>query len=94
LSRESEKYCEHMRRYVLTEEGRARFRNIKAHMVTEGGAKMWGYEVLDYLYEHEPATEKEIQTSTGLSWIQVADRLGEFVTRGYVVGYAEKLADE
>ena len=78
-----------MDRYVLSEEGRARFDRIKLTVVIEGRPKIWGYEVLDYLFKHERATVEEIEKSTGLSWNQVVDRLNEFVNRGYVEGYID-----
>ena len=80
-----------MNGYTLTDEGRARFSRIKTVVVIQGRPKIWGYEVLDYLYEHEHATVEEIENSTGLSWSQTVERLMEFVNRGYVEGYIEKI---
>ncbi len=54
-----------------------------------GMAKMEGYEILDYLYEHGPGTVEEIGNYTGLSWGQVVDKLGVFISHGFV----EKSAD-
>ena len=82
-----------MDRYVLNDEGRARFRRIKANADREAKVNTQGYEVLDYLYEHEPATIEEIANSTGLSRGQVGDELMVFVIRGFVKGYIEKLAE-
>ena len=79
-----------MDRYTLTYEGRARFKRSKIRMNIEGEGKIEGYEVLDYLYEHEHATVEEIENSTGLSWSQTVERLMEFVNRGCVEGYIEK----
>ena len=80
-----------MDRYVLSDEGRARFRRIKASVDIEAKADMQGYEVLDYLYEHEPATLNEIAKFTRLPRSQVGDELMIFVIRGFVKGYIEKL---
>jgi DNA-binding MarR family transcriptional regulator len=78
-----------MDRYILSDEGRARFRRIKmSGEVTK--ADMQGYEVLDYLYEHEPATVNEIAGFTRLPRSQVEDELMIFVTRGFIKGYIEK----
>ena len=81
---------EQMDRYMLTDEGRARFRRIKGSADIEAKANTQGYEFLDYLYEHEPATVEEIANNTGLSWGQVVDKLMIFVNRGYVKGFIEK----
>ena len=52
-------------------------------------AKMEGYEVLDYLYEHGSGTVEEIENYAGLSRGQVMDKLSTFIHHGFV----EKLAD-
>ena len=78
-----------MDRYTLSYEGRARFKRRKIS-VNMGMAKMEGYEVLGYLYEHGAATVEEIENYTGLSWGQVMDRLGVFIHGGYV----EKLTEQ
>lgn len=77
-----------MDRYILTNEGRARFRRIKI----QGNAvmaKIYGYEVLNYLYEHGAGTVEEIANHTGRSQGHVMDRLLAFINQGYV----EKLAE-
>ena len=79
-----------MDRYVLSDEGRARFRRIKANSDAEIKANLGGYEVLDYLYEHEPAAVNEIARFTQLPRSQVEDELMIFITRGFIKGYIEK----
>ena len=76
-----------MDRYTLTKEGRARFGRIKISVST-GTPKMEGYEVVDYLYEYGAAPVEEIKNYSGLSRVQVMDKLWAFISRGYV----EKLA--
>jgi DNA-binding MarR family transcriptional regulator len=70
--------------YLLSYEGRARFKRTKISVEIEGKVKMEGYEILDYLYEHGAATVEEIENHTGLSWGEVADKLGLFIHSGYV----------
>ena len=82
-----------MDKYMLTDEGRARFRRIRANADIEAKANTQGYEFLDYLYEYEPATVEDIEYNTGLSWDQVVDELMTFIIRGYVTGYIEKYAE-
>ena len=77
-----------MDRYKLSHEGRARFRGIKTG--DTGTARMEGYEVLNYLYEHGPATVEELEDYAGLSRAQVTDKLWAFINRGYVDKLAEK----
>jgi len=77
-----------MDRYMLSNEGRARFKRKKIS-VDIGMDKIEGYEVLDYLYEHGAATVEEIENYTGLSWSQVVDKLSTFIHHGFV----EKSAD-
>ena len=80
---------EQIDRYTLSYEGRSRFRRAKIS-VNKEEAKIEGYEVLDYLYEHGAATVEEIENYTGLSWNQVTEKILAFVYRGYV----EKLAEQ
>ena len=75
--------------YMLSKEGRARFRGIKTSVNIEH-ASMEGYEVLDYLYEHGAATVEEIENYAGLSRGQVTDKLWGFISRGYVEKLAER----
>ena len=72
-----------MDRYTLSYEGRARFKRRKIS-VNLGMARMEGYEILDYLYEHGPGSVEEIRNHTGLSWEQVSDKLGVFIHHGFV----------
>ena len=72
-----------MDRYTLSYEGKARFKRRKIS-VNLGMAKMEGYEILDYLYEHGSATVEEIENYTGLSWGQVSNKLSTLIYHGYV----------
>jgi DNA-binding MarR family transcriptional regulator len=80
-----------MDRYMLSDEGRARFRRIKTSGDRDANFKIRDYEILDYLYRHEFATVEEIAESTGLSPGQVGEKLMNFLNRGYIKGYFEKL---
>ena len=72
-----------MNRYALTNEGIARFRRRKVSVNAEM-ARMEGYEILDYLYEHGAATVEEIGNYTGLSRSQVINKLSVFINHGSV----------
>jgi DNA-binding MarR family transcriptional regulator len=72
-----------MHRYMLTDEGRARIRRRKIS-VTADMAKIEGYEVLDYLFEHGAGTVEEISSDTGLSQGHVMDKLSVFINHGFV----------
>ena len=72
-----------MDKYTLSNEGMARLKRRKIS-VDAGMAKMEGYEVLDYLYEHGAATVEEIENYTGLSRRQVVDKLSTFIHHGFV----------
>jgi hypothetical protein len=73
-----------MDRYTLSNEGRARFKRTKISMNMEGKGLVAGYEVLDYLFEHGAATIEEIERHTGLPYEQVVNRLGDFISWGYI----------
>ena len=72
-----------MNKYILTEEGIARFNRIKREGDT-AIASMKGYEVLCYLYENGSGTMEEIEDATGLSWKEVRERLQNFIHHGYI----------
>jgi len=74
-----------MDRYTLSSEGRARFKRMEIS-VDAGVAKIKGYEVLDYLYEHGAATVQEIENYTGLSWGKVTEELSKFIHHGLIEG--------
>ena len=78
-----------MDRYTLSYEGRARFKRTKIRQDIEEMDKMEGYEVLDYLYEHGAATIEEIERNTGLHYDQVVNRLGDFISWGYLENLGE-----
>ncbi|MFC1909517.1 hypothetical protein ACFLXD_06725 [Chloroflexota bacterium] len=74
-----------MNRYTLSNEGRWRFRAVKTEL--DGGTrttKMEGYEVLDYLYENGSGAVEEIVEYTGLSQVQVLEKLLEFINHGFI----------
>jgi len=62
-----------MDRYMLSDEGRARFRRIKMSGDKDANFKIRDFEVLDYLYEHEFATVEEIAESTGLPPVRFSE---------------------
>ena len=68
---------------MLTNEGRARFRRRKISVAADM-AKIEGYEVLDYLFEHGAGTIEEISNYTGLSQGHVMDKLLVFINHGFV----------
>lgn len=71
-----------MDRYMMTTEGRAKFRRTRA---TVDKAEMTeGHKILDYLFEHGADTIDEIGTSTGLSRDQVVAQLQVFMNHGFV----------
>lgn len=72
-----------MNRYALTTEGIARFRRRRTSVKAEM-AKIEGYEVLDYLYEHGASTVEEIGNYTGISQVQVINKLAVFVNHDLV----------
>ena len=77
-----------MKRYTLSNEGRARFKQMQIRANTET-VKIEGYEVLDYLYEYGPGAVEEIGNYTESSQGYVIVKLSEFINRGLV----QKLAD-
>jgi transcription initiation factor IIE alpha subunit len=76
-----------MKKYTLTIEGRARFRRRKTSVKAEM-AKIEGYEVLDYLYEHGTGTIEEMASYTGLSQGHVMDKLLVFMNHDWVEALA------
>jgi DNA-binding MarR family transcriptional regulator len=77
-----------MDRYMLTSEGRTKFKRTKIRMSAEEQT-MEGFDILDYLYEHGAATIEEIEKHTGLPYDQVAHRLESFIPWGYIERLAE-----
>ncbi|OGO29863.1 MAG: hypothetical protein A2Z29_05520 [Chloroflexi bacterium RBG_16_56_11] len=73
-----------MDRYMLTFEGRARFKRTKLRADVEGTDLMVGFEVLDYLYEHGASSLEEIEKHTGLSYSQLVHKLESLMPWGYV----------
>lgn len=68
--------------YMLTSEGRARFRRMKSGVTT--AAIPDGYKVLDYIYEHGADTVDEIGVVTGLSRDRVVSQLQGYMVHGLV----------
>ena len=71
-----------MDRYLLTGEGRARFRRMKLSVDT--AEKPDGYKVLDYIYEHGAESIDEIVVYTRLSREQVLTQLQVYMAHGLV----------
>jgi len=72
-----------MDRYVLSSEGRTKFKRTKIRMSAEE-VTMEGFEILDYLYEHGAATIEEIEKRTGLPYDQVVHKIESFMPWGYI----------
>jgi len=79
-----------MDRYVLSNNGRARFRRLRIRVNSDTASKIVDYEILDYLYEHGAATVEEIENYTGLSWDQVTNKLSTLIYHGYVEELAKQ----
>ena len=77
-----------MDRYMLTSEGRTKFKRTKIRMSAEEQT-MDGFDILDYLYEHGAATVEEIEKHTGLSYGQVVHKIESFIPWGYIERLAE-----
>jgi DNA-binding MarR family transcriptional regulator len=77
-----------MDRYMLTSEGRTKFKRTKIRMSAEEQT-MEGFDILDYLYEHGAATVEEIEKHTGLSYGQVVHKIESFIPWGYIERLAE-----
>ena len=71
-----------MDRYMLTSEGRARFRRMKFSVETAEISD--GYKVLDHIYEHGADTLDEIGVITGLPREQVFSQLQVYMSHGLV----------
>ena len=71
-----------MDRYMLTSEGRARFRRMKFGVTA--AAIPDGFKVLDYIYEHGADTVDEIGVVTGLTREQVFSQLQVYMSHGLV----------
>ena len=69
--------------YMLTGEGRARFRRMKT-AVDVTMARMEGYEVLQYLYEIGAGNVQEIGENINLPQDKVMARLMTFMNQGLV----------
>ena len=69
-----------MDRYMLTGEGRAKFRRMK----TSTTERPEGYKILDYIYEHGADTVDEISVVTGLTREQVISQLQVYMSHGLV----------
>jgi DNA-binding MarR family transcriptional regulator len=78
-----------MDRYVLSSEGRTKFKRTKIRMSAEE-VTMEGYEILDFLYEHGAATIEEIEKHTGLHYDQVVHKIESFIPWGYIERLAEQ----
>jgi DNA-binding MarR family transcriptional regulator len=72
-----------MDRYMLTSEGRTKFKRTKIRMSAEEQT-MEGFDILDYLYEHGASTIEEIEKHTGLHYDQVVHKIESFIPWGYI----------
>lgn len=79
-----------MYKYVLTYEGRARFRRIEVRAHLDPSARTEDYNILHYIYEHGAATTDEILSHTGLQWNDVVNRLFILMNRGFIEASSEK----
>jgi len=70
-----------MDKYKLTQEGRWKFKRMKADT---GMADFDGYDTLGVLYEDGYSTIEEISYQTELPTREVAKNLSAFITRGLV----------
>jgi transcription initiation factor IIE alpha subunit len=77
-----------MKKYVLTDEGRARLKRRKIS-VDAGMSRKDGYEVLDYLYEHGAATLEEIENDAGISRNKIIEKLLIFLNHELVEELAQ-----
>jgi hypothetical protein len=77
-----------MERYILTDEGRARFRRMETRANINASADTEDFKLLHYLYVHGAATVEEIEGSTGLSWSDTVNQITSLMSRGYVAGLA------
>jgi DNA-binding MarR family transcriptional regulator len=71
-----------MDKYMLSNEGRARFKRMRV----SGEAKFEGYEILDYLYDHGSSTAEELVEHTGLSRSKLMELILTFIHHGLVEG--------
>lgn len=72
-----------MDKYMLSVEGRARYQRTKVRLSMEELSKE-GWEILDYLYEHNASTVAEIEEHTGLTYAQFVHKLESFLSWGYI----------
>ena len=77
-----------MDRYMLTNDGRTKFKRSKIRMAAEE-TTMEGFEILDYLYEHGASTIEEIEKQTGLEYEQIIHKIESFEPWGYIQKLSE-----
>jgi hypothetical protein len=76
--------------YMLTQEGRARFRRMETRANVDTSVATEDYEVLHFLYVHGAATVEELERHTGLPWDEAVNEISTLMSRGLVEGLAEK----
>jgi hypothetical protein len=75
-----------MERYTLTNEARARVREMETRANIDASADTADFRLLDFLYIHGPATIEEIEKQTGLHWDEVVNKISVLMNRGYIEG--------
>jgi len=71
-----------MDKYLLSTEGRARFKRMRI----SGEPAFEGYEILSYLYDHGSTTVEELTAHTGLERGKLMERILSFINHGMVEG--------
>lgn len=83
-----------MDRYILTHEGRARFRRMETRANVDVSADSEDFKLLHYLYAHGAATIEEIENVTNLSWSEAVNKIATLMNRGYIEGLSEQRPDK
>lgn len=80
-----------MERYVLTLEGRARFRRMETRANVDTSVDTGDFKLMHYIYMHGAATVEEIERYTGLPWDETINEISALMNRGYIEGLTEQL---
>lgn len=73
-----------MDRYMLTSEGRARFRRMETRARSEPSALTDDHKILSYLYEHGATSLEELEDHTGLSYAVLVNKIFTLMNHGYI----------
>jgi hypothetical protein len=71
-----------MDKYLLSNEGRARFKRMRI----SGEPRFEGYEILEFLYDHGSSTAGELIEHTGLARAKLMELIITFIHHGLVEG--------